>query len=278
MSQLRDQLAAAAACLVEVADRPRFEAEMIWCQVLGLSRAGLIASDDTVLSAERIEQAHRLIERRRQGEPMAYLLGRREFWSLDLSVTADTLIPRPETEGLVEWALSGIPVDESWQIADLGTGSGAIALAIATERPGARVTATDFSAAALAVARRNAGSLALDNVDFRLSDWFSALVPDTIYDLIVSNPPYVADGNPHLRDLRFEPVTALVSGADGLDAIRCLVRGAQKHLRPGGWLLLEHGADQAPAVRHLLESSGYAGIETRCDLAGHERLTGGHRP
>ncbi len=278
MSALRDQLLATSRQLAGVAERPRFEAELIWGHVLGLGRAGLIAADDSVLTGDRIAAAASLIERRNKGEPMAYLLGRREFWSLDLMVTPDTLIPRPETEGLVEWALAVIPVSDAWQVADLGTGSGAIALAIAAERPRARVVATDASEAALSVAQGNGEKLGMKNVEFRSGSWFEALERGSVFDLIVSNPPYVAAGDPHLADLRFEPGTALVSGADGLDDIRHIVSQAPKYLRHGGWLMLEHGADQAAFIRQLLEDAGYETVETRRDLAGHERLTGGRRP
>lgn len=275
---LRERLAATAQRLSSIAERPRFEADLLWGHVLGLGRAGLIAADDSVVTPEHMATVESLIERRCQGEPMAYLLGHCGFWSLDLAVTPDTLIPRPETEGLVEWALSIVPTNEPWRIADLGTGSGAIALAIACERPHARVFATDVSAAALAVARGNADRLALRNVELRSGNWFRALPPGSVCDLIVSNPPYVAEGDPHLADLRFEPGTALTSGADGLDAIRSLVQGAPSHLRSGAWLLMEHGFSQAASIRRLLVDTGFESVETRLDLAGHERLTGGRRP
>ena len=275
---LRDQLSAAARQLEVVAERPRFEAEMLWGHVLGLSRAGLIAADDDVLTPERIAFAENLVERRSRGEPMAYLVGRRGFWTLDLSVTPDTLVPRPETEGLVEWALESIPASGVWNIADLGTGTGAIALAVASERPKSRVVATDASLHAMAVACGNAKRLALSNVEFRAGDWCEALDRTVAFDLILSNPPYIAEGDPHLADLSFEPLTALVSGVDGLDAIRTIVCQARDHLRAGGLLRLEHGADQAESVRNLLKRAGYIDVETRPDLSGHERMTGARKP
>lgn len=207
---------------------------------------------------------------------MAYLTGMQGFHALELRVTPEVLIPRPETELLVELALRKIPAGAESTVADLGTGSGAIALAIAQARPLAHVVATDVSHAALHVARGNAGSLGLRNVVFAQGDWCAAL-GDVRCDVIVSNPPYVADDDPHLDegDLRFEPRAALVSGVDGLDAIRAIVRDARAHLRDGGWLLLEHGFDQGAAVRELLASRGYAGVFTERDLEGRERVSGG---
>ncbi|MGN6313584.1 MAG: peptide chain release factor N(5)-glutamine methyltransferase, partial [Rhodanobacteraceae bacterium] len=217
-----------------------------------------------------------LIARRARGEPIAYLIGSRGFHALELRVSPDVLIPRPETELLVELALARIPVDAECRVADLGTGSGAIALSIARERPRARVLATDASGAALAVARDNARRLNLTNVGFAQGDWCAALGDGCDFDLIVSNPPYIAEDDPHLRegDLRFEPRAALASGADGLDAICAIVRDARAHLRGGGWLLLEHGFAQGAQVRALLQESGYREVFTERDLEGRERTTG----
>jgi release factor glutamine methyltransferase len=214
--------------------------------------------------------------RRAAGEPLAYLTGRREFWSLDLAVTPDVLIPRPETELLVELALQRIPRNVKVDIADLGTGSGAIALALAHERPLTRVLATDASAATLTVARDNAARLRNGNIEFAQGDWCAAL-GNRKFDLIVSNPPYIADKDAHLQqgDLRFEPRAALASGADGLDAIRVIVHGAPAHLKPGAWLMFEHGHEQGLAVRDLLEKSGFVEVFTERDLEGRERVTGG---
>ena len=244
--------------------------------VTGLARTALITRAQELLLPEHEEQLHALLTRRARGEPVAYLTGRREFWSLDLCVTPDVLIPRPETELLVEQALARIPVDSEWTVADLGTGSGAIALVIATERPHCRLIAIDSSSAALAVARANATRLGIANVDFRHGEWLKPLA-GTPLDLIVSNPPYVCASDPHLTqgDVRFEPESALVAGMDGLDAIRCIAADAKSCLRPGGWLLLEHGYDQAKAVRTLLEYHGYDRVASFRDIGGHERITHG---
>src|SRR5690606_41469022 len=214
--------------------------------------------------------------RRVAGEPVAYLTGRRGFRHLELQVTPDTLVPRPETELLVELALERLPTDRELRIADLGTGSGAIALALASERPRASVVATDASAAALAVARANADALGIANVEFREGDWFDAVRGER-FDLVASNPPYIAEGDPHLQagDLRFEPAMALSSGSDGLDAIRRIVAGAPAHLQPGGGLLLEHGWEQGAAVRALLSAAGFHAVATARDLEQRDRITYG---
>ena len=207
---------------------------------------------------------------------MAYITGRQGFWSLELEVTPATLIPRAETELLVELALARLPCDTACSVADLGTGSGAIALAIASERPLAKVVATDASAAALAVAQRNAARLGITHVRFAQGDWLAPLAGQA-FDLIVSNPPYIEAADPHLGegDLRFEPATALASGADGLDAIRRIVHAAPAHLDPGGWLLFEHGWNQGEASRALLAGAGYAEVFTARDLERRERVSGG---
>lgn len=247
--------------------------------VTGLARSELVTQGADPLAAEQQQRLHALVQRRAAGEPIAYLTGVREFWSLALHVTPATLIPRPETELLVELALARIPADGNCTVADLGTGSGAVALALAHERPRARVIATDISAAALAVARANAARLDLTHVEFRPGEWLAAL-GDTVVDLIATNPPYVREDDPHLRegDVRFEPRSALTAGADGLDAIRAIAAGAGDRLRPGGWLLTEHGHDQGAAVRALLREKGYLDTESFRDLAGLERVTGGRRP
>jgi release factor glutamine methyltransferase len=252
----------------------RLEAELLLSRTLGKSRAWLYAWPEHEASDEQQAAFGRLVEARVRGEPIAYLTGQREFWSLDLAVTPDVLIPRPETELLVELALARIPRDANVRVADLGTGSGAIALALARERPLARVLATDVSAAALAVARANAERLHLRNVEFAAGDWCSALADDR-FDVIVSNPPYIARGDEHLGigDLRSEPMLALASGIDGLDAIRDIIAQAPAHLRDGGWLLLEHGWDQAARVRDLLDARSFRAIATERDAAGHERVT-----
>lgn len=253
----------------------RRQAALLLCHVLGVSEAWLIAHADDPVEAVYAGPFRALVERRACGEPLAYLTGARGFHALELRVTPDVLIPRPETELLVDCALQRIPVDAEGAVADLGTGSGAIALSIAQARPRVRVVATDSSEPALRVAQDNAARLGLRNVEFRQGDWCSAL-EGTRFDMILSNPPYIAEGDPHLRegDLRFEPRAALASGADGLDAIRTIARDAREHLRAGGWLLLEHGFDQGPAARHLLTTHGYVGVFTERDLEDRERVAG----
>lgn len=254
----------------------RIEVQMLLQHVLGVSRAYLIAHADDILDGEKLTDYHALLQRRLAGEPLAYVLGEREFFGLDFKVTPATLIPRPDTELLVELALQRIP--QRGRVLDLGTGSGAIALSVAHSRPDAEVTAVDASIEALDVARDNARRLNIGNARFMQSDWFSALAGER-FDLIVSNPPYIADADAHLSqgDLRFEPRTALASGADGLDDIRRIVAGAKAHLNPGGWLLFEHGYDQAERVREMLSTSGYAEVFSAHDLAGIERVSGGRK-
>ncbi|MGN6728541.1 MAG: peptide chain release factor N(5)-glutamine methyltransferase [Rhodanobacteraceae bacterium] len=267
----------------------RVEAELLLIHVLGVSRAWLVAHAEDEIGDEKRAAFEALIMRRARGEPIAYLTGSRGFHALDLRVTPDVLIPRAETELLVELALERIPratshmapdsvsLHPGYRIADLGTGSGAIALAIARARPDARLLATDASEAALKIARDNARRLDLANVEFAQGDWCAALGDAGDFDLIVSNPPYIAEGDRHLRegDLRFEPRVALASGPDGLAAIRTIVRDGRAHLRPGGWLLLEHGFEQGAAVRGLLEQAGYREVFTECDLERRERASGG---
>ena len=255
----------------------RLEAELLLCHCIGESRSFLYTWPERAVEPGHLNAFQDLLDARRRGEPLAYLTGRREFWSLELEVDSQTLIPRPETETLVEWALS-LPLGSSAVAADWGTGSGAIALALASERPGWTVIASDFSGGALTVAARNRGRLGLGNVQLVQSNWGDALSGG--FDLIVSNPPYVAQGDPHLEqgDLRFEPDSALVAGTDGLSDIRHIVVAASKGLVPGGWLLLEHGLDQGAAVRALLQDAGFVGVATRADLGGRERISGGQRP
>lgn len=221
-----------------------------------------------------------LLQRRLHGEPMAYIMGEREFYGLTFKVTPATLIPRPETELLVELALQRIPATGPCAVLDLGAGSGAVALSIAHARPQAQVHAVDVSPQALGVARENAARLALSNVAFFMGDWYAPLPGGNRYDIIVSNPPYIAAGDPHLQqgDLRHEPPSALTSGPDGLDDIRRIAAGAQAHLAPQGWLLLEHGYDQGAAVQRILRGAGLAEVFTARDLAGNDRVGGGRRP
>ncbi|MFL6592725.1 MAG: peptide chain release factor N(5)-glutamine methyltransferase [Luteimonas sp.] len=255
------------------------DAQWLLAHALGKPRSWLYAHADDCLDAQTSACFAALVERRHQGEPVAYLTGRRGFWKFELQVTPDTLIPRPETELLVERALDLLPRDAASRIADLGTGTGAVALALAFERPRAQVLATDASARALEVARGNARALRLGNIAFATGDWLAAL-GDARFDLIASNPPYIATGDPHLGDgdLRFEPTSALASGADGLDAIRRIARDAARHLKPGGWLLLEHGFDQGEPVRALLAHAGFHQVRTERDLEGRERVTIGMHP
>jgi release factor glutamine methyltransferase len=263
--------------LVEAAPgEPRRDAEILLQHVLGCDRSWLVAHDTDPLPREQAARFRTLWTRRLAGEPVAYLTGRRGFWTLDLAVNTGVLIPRPETELLVETALARIPVDAAWDLADLGTGSGAIALALARERPACRVLATDRSAEALAVARANARRHGIGNVDFREGDWWAPLEGLRL-DLIVSNPPYVPAADPHLSrgDVRFEPRGALASGPEGLDDLRTIIAGAPAHLHPGGTLLLEHGYDQGAAVRALLRAAGFTDVRTWRDLNGHERVSEG---
>jgi release factor glutamine methyltransferase len=252
------------------------EAAVLLSHVLAVSRAHLHAHREQQLTAAQQQDFFALITRRSAGEPVAYLTGHREFWSLDLLVNRHTLIPRPETELLVELALQRLPPDDECHVLDLGTGSGAIALAIAGERPRGRVIATDLSPEALAVARRNADRLNITNVTFRQGSWFTPL-DDARFDLIVANPPYVAEHDPHLAegDLPAEPPGALVAGATGLEMITAIINGAPRFLRAGGWLLLEHGYNQAQDVIALLRRAGYAEARTWRDAADIERVSGG---
>jgi release factor glutamine methyltransferase len=255
---------------------PQLEVRMLLEHATGLSRVQLITRSERPLSVEEVRSLNELCTRRIAGEPVAYLIGKREFFGLPLRVDPAVLIPRPETELLVELALQHLP--QQGRVLDMGTGSGAIAIAIAHMRPNAVVTALDVSEAALTVARANAGD---NNVNVRLlrSDWFSALDGDERFDLIVSNPPYIVAGDAHLSegDLRFEPVDALTDHADGLSALRTISKHAMDHLGANGWLLMEHGYDQAAAVRQLLIADGFQDVQSWKDLAGIERASGGKR-
>jgi release factor glutamine methyltransferase len=304
-----DWLAWASAELAAHSDSNRADAEFLLAATLGCERSALRGRADQVLEAATVLRFVGWVERRKLGEPVAYITARCGFWSLELVVDTSVLIPRPDTEALVEWALQRLPIDSTASVLDLGTGSGAIALSIARERPCARVVATDLSQASLDTAIENAKLNGIDNVAFHCGRWFDALLQNplppaeggardsqapetspegvvphprpspgrraetTCFELIVSNPPYIAEGDAHLAALRYEPRLALTSGADGLDAIRHIVAAAPAHLTAGGALLLEHGAEQAAAVRALLAAAGFAGIETRRDFGGNERVT-----
>jgi release factor glutamine methyltransferase len=254
------------------------DARVLLCHVMQKDAAYLIAHAAESLGPEAAGQFEALVTRRAAGEPVAYIVGRREFFGLDIRVKPAVLIPRPETELLVELALARIAQDEACRVLDLGTGSGCVAISIARHRPRARVTASDVFAEALAIARGNAHAHALRNVSFAQGEWFDA-VAGRCFDLIVANPPYVADNDPHLAhgDVRFEPPIALSGGRDGLDAIRTIVAGAGAHLCGTGWLLVEHGYDQAVACRALLETAGFRAVASWRDLAGHERVSGGRK-
>jgi release factor glutamine methyltransferase len=258
-------------------DTARLDAEVLLACALDKPRSHLFAWPEYILSDTQQHRFEQLLSRRLAGEPVAHLTGQREFWSLPLQVSRDTLIPRPETETLVEQALGVIPAGSRQDIADLGTGSGAIALAIASERPGCRIVATDSSAAALAVARANAQRLGIDNIEFMQGDWCSAL--QGTFHLIVSNPPYVAARDPHLElgDLRFEPRGALAAGTAGMDALCAIAHCAHVHLNAGGWLMMEHGYDQSDAVRQLLAAAGYLDISDISDEAGLARVVRGRK-
>lgn len=257
----------------------RFDAEVLLLHVLGKTRSWLIAHGEDPLSPELADKYAAWVTRREAGEPVAYIVGRRGFWSLDLEVTPATLIPRPETELLVELALQRLAPQTPSRVLDLGTGSGAIALAVAYERPRAYIIAVDASAEALEVARRNAVNLDIANVAFLRGDWFAPVTSER-FDLIVSNPPYIESGDPHLvqGDLRFEPPQALSSGEDGLDDIRRIVGEASAHLVSSGWLLCEHGWTQGEAVRTLFHKSGFTDIFTATDIEQRDRVSGGRWP
>ena len=252
---------------------PRLDAELLLAHALGKSRSYLHTWPEREVEAAQTARFLADLVRRRGGEPVAYILGQQGFWSLDLEVAPHTLIPRPDTELLVETALALLPATPA-SLLDLGTGSGAIALALAAERPAWRLTGVDRVAEAVALAERNRARLKLTNAEFIHSHWFAALGARR-YALIVSNPPYIAADDHHLTegDLRFEPSSALVAGADGLDDIRLIVAQAPEHLQAGGWLLLEHGFEQAAAVRDLLAARGFAEVQSRRDLADHERIS-----
>ena len=258
----------------------RLEAGMLLLHVLDRDpheRAWLLGHGGDELPESLLQTFETLCAQRRDGVPVAYLLGRTEFYGLPLSITPQVLDPRDDTETLVDWALSLMPAHAALDVIDLGTGSGAIALAVQHERPAAQVWAVDRSPEALTVAQRNAQSLKLA-VRWLQGDWLSAVPAGQRFDLIVSNPPYIAANDPHMPALRHEPRQALVSGLDGLDDIRTLVDQAPGHLKPGGWLLLEHGHDQSNAVQDLLRQAGFEDVQSRPDLAGIPRCTGGRWP
>ena len=262
--------------LNKTSDTLTLDAELLFCAISGIDRSAVTTGRSMTLTNRQREVFSTLIKRRAAGEPIAYLLRRKEFWSQDLLVSPEVLIPRPETELLVEQALEHLP-EQPCNVADLGTGSGAIALAIATERPNVQVTATDISQSALEVAMKNAARLGVRNVTFRQGDWFAPLA-DQHYRLIVSNPPYVRVGDPRLEaGTLYEPVDALISGYDGLDALRMICAAARRYLNSQGVLVLEHACDQKNAVHKLLSQGGFETIVSSTDLAGKPRVTWGRR-
>lgn len=253
-----------------------FEAGILLGHALAKDRAWIAAHRDAPVDATQLRTFESLSRRRRNGEPVAYITGRREFYSLEMEVNSDVLIPRPETELLVELALAGIEPAAPARVLDLGSGCGAVALAVARARPRAFVVGVDVTLEAIALARRNAQRLGISNARFVESNWYDA-VADEVFDVIVANPPYVAAGDPHLTegDLRFEPRAALTPGVDGLAAIRVLIAGARSHSRRGGWFLTEHGYDQAESVQAMFVNAGFSEVQTRRDLAGQPRVTFG---
>jgi release factor glutamine methyltransferase len=263
----------AAHALAAHSESPRLDAEVLLGAVLGVARSTLIVRGGEPLAAAARQAYEDLIGRRAHGAPVAYLTGTREFWSLPLKVTPAVLVPRPETELLVELALERLPAAAHRAVLDLGTGSGAVALALASERPRARITGVDLSPEALGVARENSRALALD-VEWRLGSWFEA-VPGERFDVIVANPPYVAAGDPALVPLAAEPTLALSSGPTGLEALEAIIEAAPRHLEAGGWLLLEHGSDQHHAVARMLERRGFGAVRSHHDFSDRPRVTAG---
>lgn len=259
-------------------ESPKRDAEILLGFVTGRSRSWLIAFDETALTQSEQDRLAALLARRVNGEPIAYLIGEREFWSLPLSVSPDTLIPRPDTELLVEQALAHLPAEPA-AVLDLGTGTGAVALAIASERPDCRVTGVDRIQGAVELAQRNAQRLGIHNAAFRLSNWFNALAGER-FAVIVSNPPYIDEADEHLRqgDVRFEPQSALVAADGGLADILIIAAQAGEALLPGGWLLLEHGWQQAQAVQAILRAAGFVNVATARDYGGNDRVTYAQKP
>ncbi len=255
-------------------DTATIDAEVLLCHVLNKSRGFIYSWPEHTLTDQQQNDYQKLIKQRLSGQPVAYLIGRRDFWSLELNICTDVLIPRPDTERLVELALEKIPNHAKWKIADLGTGSGAIALAIASERPNCHIYAVDRSPYALAIARSNAKQLEINNIEFIKGSWLEQLSGE-LFDMIVSNPPYIPEKDIHLTqgDVRFEPGSALISGRDGLDDIRIIISTAPSSLKDHGWLLLEHGYDQGDAVRKLLAQGNYKHVTTFQDFGGNDRVT-----
>lgn len=259
-------------------DSSQLDAELLLGETLGKSRTWIHTWPESVLEEQDHQHFCELVRQRKSGEPVAHLTGKQEFWSLELKVTEDTLIPRPDTETLIEQALKLIPANEPWRVADLGTGTGAIAIAIASERPECRIIATDLSAAALEVAKENREHHQLNNIEYREGSWFLPLEGERFH-IILSNPPYISLEDPHLElgDLRYEPNSALLSGDSGMDDLNHLINNAGDYLLSGGILMVEHGYDQGKKVRSLFQQNNFSGVTTLHDLAGLERTTYGTR-
>ena len=263
--------------LLSVSDTPRLDCELLLCHALEVDRTWLRTWPDKQVSAERQQVFEMLLQKREQGNPVAYLVGSRGFWSMDLNVSSQTLIPRPETELLVEIALN-LTLAGQRSVLDLGTGTGAVALALASERQDWQLTAVDCQPGAVALAQKNCRQQGLGNIEIFQSDWFSAIeAGSAYYDLIVSNPPYISRHDPHLQqgDVRFEPSSALVSGDEGLDDLKLIVSRSPTYLKAGGWLLVEHGYDQGGAVRNLFDSAGFVQVTTHLDYNNLDRVTCG---
>lgn len=277
MQTIKENLISSISQLSLVSDSAKLDSELLLSYTINKSRSYLYAWEEEKVTKSEQEKFNHLLNRRLQGEPIAHILGKRGFWSLDLVVTPDTLIPRPDTERLVELALDIIPQQAQWKILDMGTGTGAIALSLAKERPDCFITATDQSVAALDVARENARRNKITNIDFILSDWFAEL-DNQQFNMIVSNPPYICDNDPHLHqgDVRFEPLSALTAGEDGLNDIRTIIKHSQRHLLHGAALLLEHGYDQADAVCNLLKQADFNDIHNIKDYGDNPRVSVGY--
>lgn len=276
MSSIKTTLVHATQQLESTSDSAELDVELLLCSVLQKDRSFLRAWPEHELAQKQYDSFQKLLKKRLQGEPIAHILGEREFWSLTLNVTTDTLIPRPDTERLVELALEMIPTRAQWKILDLGTGTGAIALSLAKEKPTCIITATDQSIAALYVAKQNADKNKISNIEFIQSDWFAEL-GNQQFDMIVTNPPYICDNDPHLKqgDVRFEPLSALTSGADGLDDIRTIIKESKKYFTENGILLIEHGYDQAEAVCELLNQANFINVANFKDYGGNPRVSTG---
>jgi release factor glutamine methyltransferase len=271
---IKTALAFAQNTLGASAESTALETEILLAYCLQCSRAHLRTWPEKLIPKEQFECYEKLLQRRSKGEPIAYITETREFWGLPLRVTNETLIPRPETEQLVELAIEQIPTDQAWSIADLGTGCGAIGLAIGKERPNCQIMATDISASAIEIAKQNAQQLNITNVSFNQGDWFEACAGQR-FDVIVSNPPYVAAGDPHLQqgDLRFEPIIALKANDDGIAELKTIIETSILYLAPGGWLFVEHGYDQGEAVGELFNNSGFDQVTCHADFASRDRIT-----